>query len=142
MGIEGFILGFALLVVGLALGFLVKVRFGWLVIVGCAVVLGAFGWGYCVGRQTAHHDMRGFIHNLLTSEPGGNQLIVDGWLSKLGDGASQLESSFWLQAVCVFMVTIGIAVFLILVRIELARARRAGELGIAADKVKVEVSFE
>ena len=141
MGIEAFIVGFALLVVGLALGFLVKVRFGWLVIVGCTVILGTFGFGYLVGRANSKHDASEAIRNLLATDPGGNQLIVDGWLFKLSGALETLDPSFWLFLVSVFMLFCGLSAFIALLKIEFSRTRRAGELGVPPDKVKVDVTF-
>lgn len=143
MTIETLVTGFALLVIGLALGYLVKLRFGWLIVVGLTIVLGALGIGYALGHgdglRAVISATFAYVKELQAAEKPNFELINH--VLALRDTFDQASVGIWLGIIGWLMLSLGMFAFCTLLTIEFARQRRAGETGLEPSKIKVDVDF-
>lgn len=146
MDVQTFILGFALIIVGLLFRQLVTLYYGWLVVAALSALFGLGAFGYLIGHsvgmgeatQLAESTIEAIKFPLGTPEINDLYLAVSAVPGKLVGN----RLPFWPLLVSSLLAVSGVSAFLVLLQAHIARIRRAAEIGVEPKDIKVDFTFE
>lgn len=139
MDVQGFVAGFALLVVGLIFGQLIKHHLGWLVLSGLAVIVGTAGLAYSMGHYAGVSVAADVARATLNEVKFGPDVAP---LYELPSKIRDRGLDSWLMFVGMTMALFGVVAFVFLFRVYAAIAKKAGEVGKEPKDIKVIYEFD
>lgn len=145
MDMQTFILGFALVVIGLIFGRLVQSYYGWLVISFLSAVIGTISMAYLLGHHVGVEAARDVVQKLISriASTGGNEALSAYHLT--GDLPISIDQKaqvgMWPFIVSFLMTVFGWVATFFSGFAHILRIKRAAEIGVKPQEVKVNFKF-